>query len=122
MEPGQLQGHLTPIMQAAEAQARAALSAGSLDADAVIEYAQQHRPDMLRNAMHKHATMRQTSGYAEIRKSYLASLGELNPEAALAADLGPGVSQYLDKGRVVVRLPDGSTALWRQTIEAFGPK
>lgn len=121
-EPGQVSERVSTIMAAAEKQARSVMSAGGLDSDEVVAWAQQHAPDKLNRAMHKHATQRNTSGYTELRNGYLESLGELNPQAAMSADLGPGNTTYMDKGRVIVRLANGQTMTWRSAIQAFGPK
>lgn len=122
-EANQLQGQLAPIMAEFERQGRAAFSEGGLDADDVIRYAQTKKADALRLAMHKHGTERSTAGYKAIRASYLADLADYNPQAALAADLGPGVTSYQDhKGRVMVRVPGYGEMEWSSAIRAFAPK
>jgi len=122
IEPEQLQQQFAPVMQAFEQQARAVMSEGGLDSNDVVAWAQQHKPDMLQRAMHKQATMRSTSGYATLRQEYLESMADHSPSVALNADLGPGFSQRQDsKGRVIVRLPNGSEVEWRHAIKAFGP-
>ena len=121
-EPGQLKARMAPIMAAFEGQARSVLAEGGLDSDDVLAYAQKNCPDKLRQAMYRQGTLRQTSGYAEIRQSYLEGLADHNPGAALGADLGPGFSTYMHNGKVAVRAPDGSTMLWRSAISAFGRK
>jgi hypothetical protein len=61
--------------------------------------------------------------FTPVRSRYLQALGEHNPEAALKADLGPGVTTYRDqKGRVMVRVPGQGEMLWRNAIQAYGPK
>lgn len=121
VEPAQLAARVAPIMQAMETQAREVMSEGGLDSSEVVAYAQQHSPDKLRLAMNKQATMRQTSGYADIRQDFLESLGEANPERALTADLGPGITSYKDaKGKVMVRIPGMGDMLWKTAIKAFG--
>jgi hypothetical protein len=123
VEPSKLQEHFAPVMAEFERQGRAVFSEGGLDADEVIAYAQQNEPDKLNIAMRKHATQRSTAGYADLRQSFLASLGETNPQRALTADLGPGVTTYQDsKGRVMVRIPGYGEMAWRQAIEAFHNK
>ncbi|MBN9546960.1 MAG: hypothetical protein J0I19_15945 [Alphaproteobacteria bacterium] len=121
-EPGQVSERVSTIMAAAEKQARSVMSAGGLDSSEVVAWAKSHAPDKLNRAMHKHATQRNTSGYAELRNGYLENLGELNPQAAMSADLGPGNTTYLDKGRVIVRLANGQTMTWRSAIQAFAHK
>jgi hypothetical protein len=123
VEPGQLAQDLAPVIQAFETQARATMSAGGLEADDVIAFAQQHRSDKLNFAMHNQATKRSTEGYRALRQDYLESLAEYKPEMALAADLGPGNAVYKDaSGKIIVRLASGATMLWKNAIQAFGPK
>ena len=123
IEPAKVQEQLAPIMKAFEQQARSVMSEGGLDSNDVVSWAQEHRRDKLNLAMHKQGTQRTTAGYATLRQDYLSSLGEHRPEVALAADLGPGNTAYKDdKGRVIVRLADGSTMSWKSAIQAFGPK
>lgn len=123
IEPGELQQRFAPVMAAFEAQGRAVMGAGGINADDVIAFAQQHQPDRLRQAMHKQATQRSTTGYAALRQEYLESLADHNPAQALNADLGQGFTQRQDaKGRVIVRLPTGVEVEWRNAIKAFGPK
>jgi hypothetical protein len=122
-EPGHVQERVSTIMKAAETQARAVMGAGGLDSSEVVAWAQANAPDKLNRAMNRHATLRQTNGYREVRNSYLESLGEHSPQAALAADLGPGNTSYRDdKGRVIVRLANGHTMEWKHAIKAFASK
>jgi len=121
VEPQQLQGRIAPIMKGFEDQARSVMGEGGFDSSDVVAFAQQNCPDKLRLAMNKQATLRQTSGYAEIRQDYVESLGEHNPSAALNADLGNGITQYQDaKGQVMVRIPGMSEMLWKTAIKSFG--
>jgi hypothetical protein len=121
IEPTALKEQFAPVMASFEKQARAVMSEGGVNSDDVVAYGQQHQPDMLRRAMHKQATMRNTSGYAELRQSFIENLAKHNPSAALNADLGPGITQRQDqKGRVIVRFPDGSEVEWINAIRAFG--
>jgi hypothetical protein len=121
VQPEQLQGRIAPIMEAFKQQALDVMSEGGLDGNAVVAWAQQHKPDKFQQAMRQQGTMRQTSGYAELRTEYVASLAEHSPSVALNADLGSGISQYQDsKGRVIVRLADGNEMEWRTAITAFG--
>jgi hypothetical protein len=76
---------------------------------------------MLRRAMNKQATMRQISGYAELRQSYFENLAQHNPSAALNAELGNGITQRQDsKGRVIVNIPGYGEMEWKTAIKAFG--
>jgi len=123
IEPSQLQERMAPIVEAFKAQALSVMSEGGLDGNAIVSWAQTHARDQLNIAMNKHATQRTTAGYAGLRQSYLEALGEHNPQAALSADLGPGNTSYQDdKGRVIVRMADGSTMLWRSAIQGFSRK
>jgi hypothetical protein len=123
VEPGQLEARISPIMQAFEQQARAVMSEGGFDSNDVVAFAQRNHPDKLQQAMSRQATMRQTGGYAELRSMYIEGLAEHNPHAALAADLGNGITQYQDaKGRVMVRIPGMSEMLWKTAIKSFGPR
>ena len=118
-----LQEGFAPVLAKFERQGRAIFSQGGLDADEVIAYAQQHQRDALNFAMRDHATKRSTAGYAAIRTAFLASLGETNPQRALQADLGPGVTSYQDtKGRVMVCIDGVGEMAWRHAIEAFGTR
>jgi hypothetical protein len=121
-EPEQLQARMAPIMAAFEKQARTVMAEGGLDSNDVVAWAQQNKPDLLQRAMHRQATLRNTTGYAHVRQAYLESLADHNPSAALNADLGPGISQRQDtKGRIIVRFPDGSEVEWEHAFRAFGP-
>jgi len=124
VEPSKLQEHFAPVMQAFKAQALAVMSQDGVDGSEVVAWAQQHNPDLLNRAMHQQATTRSTAGYAELRGSFLASLGETNPQRALQADLGPGITTFVDpKQGVMVRIPGyGDAMTWRSCIKAFGPK
>lgn len=120
-EPEQLQGRITPIMEAFKAQALEVMSEGGVNGNAVVAWAQQHKPDAFNRAMQQQGTMRQTGGYAALRTEYLESLGEHSPSVALNADLGSGITQYQDaKGRVMVRIPGMSEMLWETAIKSFG--
>jgi hypothetical protein len=120
-EPQQLHARIAPIMRAFEQQAHTVIAEGGLDSNDVVAWAQQHRPDKLRQAMHRQATMRQTSGYSDLRAGHLEGLADHNPQAALAADLGNGITQYQDaKGRIMVRIPGMSEMLWKTAIRSFG--
>jgi hypothetical protein len=124
IEPDQLNSMVAPVIAAAEQQARAVMSdsAMGLDAQQVVEFAQQHRRDALNGAMNKQASQRTTKGYAELKQDYILSLGELYPDRALAADVGPNASVYKDaKGRVMVKVA-GTDMTWRTAVKAFGPK
>jgi hypothetical protein len=121
VEPEQLQGRVAPILEAFKQQALEVMGEGGLDANAVVAWAQQNKPDQFERAMHQQGTMRRTSGYAELRTEYLASLAEHSPSVALNAELGSGVTQYQDsKGRIIVRLADGNEMEWRTAITQLG--
>lgn len=123
IEPSALKEQFAPVMASFERQARAVMAEGGVNSDDVVSYGQQHQPDMLRRAMHKQATMRNTSGYAELRQSYLETLADHRPSVALNADLGPGITQRQDqKGRIIVNIPGYGEMDWRTAIRAFGRK
>ncbi len=110
-------------MASFEKQARAVMSESGIKSDDVVAYGQTHQPDMLRRAMHRQATMRNTNGYAELRQSYIENLAKQEPSKALNADLGPGITQRQDqKCRVIVSIPGMGEMEWKQAIKAFGPR
>ena len=117
IEPDKALEQLEPIMVHFKAQGLAVMGKGGIDADAVVSYAQEMRPAELNAAMRRHATLRSTSGYAELREQYLSDLGEYDPETALAANLGEGWSSFRnDKGKVLVRTPSGATMSWASAM------
>lgn len=121
VEPEQLSSRVAPVLEALKQQALDVMSEGGLDGNDVVAWAQRNRPDKFQQAQHKQGTMRNTSGYAELRTEYLASLADHNPSAALAADLGNGITQYQNaKGRIMVRIPGMSEMLWETAIKYFG--
>lgn len=123
IEPEQLQERLGSIMQAFEHQAREVMSQGGVNADDVLEYARTHDRDGLNRAMHKQASGRSTKGYEALRVGYLASLGELYPDRALAADLGNGLKAHKGpNGDVRVNIPGMGEVSWRSAIEGFAQR
>jgi len=122
-EPDQLAARVAPIMSAFKEQALAVMSEGGLDGNAVVAWAQQNKPEALKQAMNRQATMRQAGGYADLRREYVETLAEHSPQLALSANLGPGITSRLDpKHGVLVNIPGIGEMKWASAIRAFGPK
>jgi hypothetical protein len=119
-EPHVIQQHIDKVRGAFEQQANAKVSALGVQPEAVWQYAHEHQPQALQEAMHRHATLRNADGYEAIARSYVRDLEKHNPGAILNAQLGDGIkSVHQDhKGRVVLTDHQDRTFTWSEAVRA----
>jgi hypothetical protein len=130
IEPTQVRGMVEQVRSAFEAQARATVEKTGLTSDEVFAWANEHKPELMKEAIRHQATQRSTKGYQKIAQAYMENLDTINPEALLSAQLGDGLRvKKANNGRIVVETSKGDIE-YRAAIRAglitvsraYGPK
>lgn len=118
IEPGEMQQRVDSFVQNFETQAlKAIVSYGSDDPRGFIEWAQQHRPNDLKEAGRKQGLDRSTKGYEPMVREYLASMAEHDPESVMKAHFGGGITATKIKGQVVLNIPGKPPMTYRTALK-----
>jgi len=118
LDPNTLQGGMGKIRADFEAQARTTIATTGIDPDAIIDWAHENEPALMRQAMMDQATKRTTSGYLDVAQEYLTRLDTIDPESILSAGFHDGIKAHQGgDGRIVLTLSNGSTVLWKDAVK-----
>ncbi|CAA7611406.1 hypothetical protein MCP1_10042 [Candidatus Terasakiella magnetica] len=90
IEPGEAMERAQAIHQAFVGQAMDTIGKSGLDAQEVVNWAWENRPDLMKKAISRHAADRTTKGYGDVVKAYLGGLEKASPQTILNAKLPPG--------------------------------
>ncbi len=119
VEPEAVNEKVQPIIEAFTQQANSLVADYGVDPDSVWAWAHANCSEPLNKAMHRHGTMRQTTGYHGVVKAYIAALDETAPDAILNADFGPGVSARKDhNGKIIIRAGSHGEMPWKSAVRA----
>lgn len=116
LTPEEARDRADTIRGAFEAQARAVVDQSGFDSEEVFEWARQHHPKMLKDAMLRHVTQRSTKGYKDLSAKYLENLDKANPKAFDNA-VARGVTSYrrLKDGTIILKTPHGEVD-WKTAV------
>lgn len=118
-EPSKLAAEAATTMEHFRTQALEAVQSwGGGDAEAFFEWARQEQPRGLNEAMQAHGMQRTTKGYEPIFRSYVESMGEIDPVSVLNAEFGGGITARQDGKTVVLNIPGRGEMSYRAAIKA----
>lgn len=115
IEPTQLQAMIDTMRPAFEAQANKAVEAYGVDPFEVWEWAQQHCPSKMQEAINRHLTKRNTHGYSALAQEFVENLDTINPDLILSAPINGGTASLV-RGRIVLTLQDGRQMTWSEAL------
>jgi hypothetical protein len=116
IEPGEAMERAQVIHQAFVGQAMDTIGKSGLDAQEVVNWAWENRPDLMKKAISRHAADRTTKGYGDVVKAYLGGLEKASPQTILNAKLPPGCTARKGKdGTIIVNTPHGEFS-WQSLL------
>jgi hypothetical protein len=118
MEPHQVQENFAKVQAAFTAQAKSVVTkTGVPDFDDFSQWAWQHQPNSMQDAIRAHTMHRSTAGYQAIAAEYVATMDQHDPHAILEADFGGGITaSKAPNGNIVLNIPGTGQVSWRQAI------
>lgn len=116
LTPEEARDRANTIRGAFEAQARSVVEQSGFDGQEVFNWAWQHHPNMMKDAMRNHVTQRSTKGYKDIAAKYLENLDKANPEAFKNAVINNGITaKRLTNGTILLKTPQGEVE-WKTAV------
>jgi len=114
VSPAEAGQRIETLKIAFDGQARRAIGGNS---EAVLEYARQHQPQALKDAMRAHVMDGTTEGYRALARSYIEDLATVNPQAILSSKdaAARGVRQERD-GSITVLHPKAGRVAWKVAV------
>lgn len=108
LEPGEVMQRAETIRGAFTQQAMTKIGQSGFDAQDVVNWAWENRPDLMKQAIYAHVTDRHTKGYDAVVKAYLGGLEKSDPSAILGAQLPNGfTARKAADGKIIVSTPHG---------------
>ena len=109
LEPGEAMHRAETIRAAFETQALNTIGKSGFEAQDVVAWAWENRPDLMKQAIYKQATERTTKGYDGVVKAYLGGLEKSSPQTILNAKLPSGMTAHQQQdGTIMVTTPQGN--------------
>lgn len=107
IEPAAMQAKVDATMAQFRAQAVSAVQGyGSGDPEDFFAWAQEHAPNGLKEAMHRHGMERSTKGYEPLYRTFIGTMEAHDPQSILDAEFGGGITARKDdRGRVLLTIP-----------------
>ncbi|MFF8802524.1 MULTISPECIES: hypothetical protein [unclassified Methylobacterium] len=106
IEPGEMQARVDATMAQFRAQAISAVAGlGSADPEGFFEWAQEHAPNGLKEAMQQHGLERSTKAYVPLYQTFIGSMELHDPHSILEAEFGGGITARQERGAVLLNIP-----------------
>lgn len=107
IEPAAMQAKVDAALSQFRAQAVTAVQGyGSGDPEDFFAWAQEHAPNGLKEAMHRHGMERTTKGYEPLYRTFIGTMEMHDPHSILEAEFGGGITaRQDDRGRVLLNIP-----------------
>lgn len=120
LEPEQMLAEIAPVREAMQAQALQSIEMLGMPGQDVVNWAWQHRPDMIKDAIKHHGSKFNTDGYKALAFEWFRTADEHSPEMLVDENSDFGVPvQRLPNGDIVATLPDGSTVPWKSVVDLW---
>ncbi|PZP67940.1 hypothetical protein [Methylorubrum populi] len=106
VEPAVMQARVDAMKSHFEAQAYTAVRGfGSDDPQDFFEWAREHMPNSLHEAMHRHGMERTTKPYEPLYRTFIGSMEVHDPHSILEAEFGGGITARKEGGTVLLNIP-----------------
>jgi hypothetical protein len=106
IDPAAMQVKVDAALDQFRAQAVSAVQGyGSNDPEGFFEWAREHVPNGLKEAMHRHGMERTTKGYEPLFQTYVGTMELHDPHSILEAEFGGGITARQEGKRVLLNIP-----------------
>lgn len=116
IEPGEAMERAETIHKAFIGQAMDTIGKSGLDAQEVVDWAWENKPDLMKKAISRHAADRTTKGYGDVVEAYLDGIEKTSPQTILNAQLPPGCTARQGRdGTIIINTPQGDFS-WKSLL------